>query len=145
MKIWTSNFSTTTLTFSRRPPCASPGLAPRARRSQGAGPLPAGTRPVHLWPVSLRTKILDLRGFDSSIILILRSGILMSMVNFQESLSQRILVWRILVWRLAVLVRVSSDDLMLSLSDTASFQQKHGKMGPAPGSFELFKGALGQG
>ena len=39
---------------------------------------------------NLRTKILDFRGFDSSIILILRGGILMSMGNSLESLSQAI-------------------------------------------------------
>ena len=39
---------------------------------------------------NLRTKVLDFRGFDSSIILILRGGILMSIGNFPESLSQAI-------------------------------------------------------
>ena len=37
---------------------------------------------------NLRTKILDLRGFDSSILLILRAGILTSRGIFPESLSQ---------------------------------------------------------
>ena len=50
----------------------------------------------------LRTKILDFGGFDSSRILILRGGILMSMWNFPESLSQGILVGIILVGRLGV-------------------------------------------
>ena len=35
-------------------------------------------------PANLRTKILDFRGFDSSIILILRDGFLMSKGDFQE-------------------------------------------------------------
>ena len=38
---------------------------------------------------NLRTKILDFRGFDSSRILILRGGILISIGNFPESLSRR--------------------------------------------------------
>ena len=47
---------------------------------------------------SLRTKIMDFRGFDSSGILISRGGIvLMSTGNFPESLSQRILAGTILV------------------------------------------------
>ena len=40
---------------------------------------------------NLRTEILDFRGFDSSIIVILRDGILRHMGNFPESLSQAIL------------------------------------------------------
>ena len=45
----------------------------------------------HCFPptANIRTKILDFRGFVSSIILILRGGILMSIGNFLESLSQR--------------------------------------------------------
>ena len=54
------------------------------------------------YTVNLRTKILDLRWFDSSRILILRGGILMSIGNFPESLSQAILVGRFLVGRLGV-------------------------------------------
>ena len=54
---------------------------------------------------NLRTKILDFRGFDSSIILIIRGWILMSTGNFPESLSQAILVGIILVGRLGALVR----------------------------------------
>ena len=49
---------------------------------------------------SLRNKILDVRGLDSSIILMLRVGILMSIGNFMEILSQRILAGIILVGRL---------------------------------------------
>ena len=46
---------------------------------------------------NLRTKILDFRGFDSSRILILSGGILVSIGDFPESLSQQILAGRILV------------------------------------------------
>ena len=45
---------------------------------------------------NLCTKILDFRGFDSSIILISRGGILMSIGAFPEMLSQRILLGRLL-------------------------------------------------
>ena len=48
---------------------------------------------------NLCTKILDFRGYDSSRILIQRSGILMSVGNFPESLSQQTLVGRILAGR----------------------------------------------
>ena len=41
---------------------------------------------------NLRTNIVDFRGFDSSIILILRGGILMSVGDFPESFSQAISV-----------------------------------------------------
>ena len=51
---------------------------------------------------NLRTKILDFRGFDSGRILISRGGILMSVGDFPEVLSQRILVGIILVGRLGV-------------------------------------------
>ena len=43
---------------------------------------------------NLCTKILDVRGLDSNIILIVRGGILMSIGNSPECLSQRILVSR---------------------------------------------------
>ena len=52
---------------------------------------------------NLRTKILDLIGFDSSIIFSLRGGIPRPIGNFMESLSQAILVVRTLVGRLGVL------------------------------------------
>ena len=48
---------------------------------------------------NLRAKILDCRGFDSSTILMLRGGILMSIGEFPESLSQAILAGIILVGR----------------------------------------------
>ena len=59
-----------------------------------------------LLTVNLRTKILDFRGFYTSIILSLRRGILMSIGKFPESLSQQILVGIILVGRLGVLHRL---------------------------------------
>ena len=52
---------------------------------------------------NLRTNIMDVRGFDSSIILILRGGILMSIENSPGSLSHAILVGIMLVGRLGVL------------------------------------------
>ena len=51
---------------------------------------------------NLRTKILDFRGFGSSVVLSLRGGVLMSIGNFPESLSQQILVAMLLVGRLGV-------------------------------------------
>ena len=51
---------------------------------------------------NLRTKILDFRGFDPNIILIVRGGILMPIGDFPESLSQGILVGMILLGRLGV-------------------------------------------
>ena len=53
---------------------------------------------------NLRTKTPDFRGFDSSRVLISRGGILMSVGNLLEALSQRILVGIILVGRLGVLL-----------------------------------------
>ena len=51
---------------------------------------------------NLRTNIMDFRGFDSSIILIIVGGILMSIGDFPESLSQAILAGIMLVGRLGV-------------------------------------------
>ena len=51
---------------------------------------------------SLRTRILDSGGFDSSRILMLRGGALMSKGNSPEVLSRRILVGIVLVGRLGV-------------------------------------------
>ena len=58
---------------------------------------------------NLRTKILDFRGSDSSRILILRGGILISIGNFPGNLSQAILVRRFLVGRVGVDVRAVGD------------------------------------
>ena len=51
---------------------------------------------------NIRTKILDFKGFDSSIVLMSRGGTLMSIGSFLESLSQQILAGIILVGRLGV-------------------------------------------
>ena len=49
---------------------------------------------------NLRTNIMDFRGFESSIIIILRGGILRPTGDFPESLGQAILVEIMLVGRL---------------------------------------------
>ena len=64
-------------------------------------------RQTHL-TANLRTRILNFRGLDSSLILILRCGILMSIGNFPESSSRQILAGIILVGRLGV--ELSSND-----------------------------------
>ena len=63
---------------------------------------------------NLRTRILDLGGFDSSRILTLRGGILMSIGDFPETLSQQI--WIILVGRLSVPVSVKTEPFHASPS-----------------------------
>ena len=76
--------------------------------------------PSHMWcaqvrvcacagTANLHTKILDFRGLDSSIILILRCGDLMLIGSILKSLSQRILVGIILVGRLGVRAWLSED------------------------------------
>ena len=57
---------------------------------------------------NLSTKILDVRGFDSSISLILRGGLIMSIGSFPEVLSQQILVVIILVGRFGVVTASTS-------------------------------------
>ena len=52
---------------------------------------------------NLPPDIVGLRGFNSSTILILRVGILMSIGNLPESWSQAMLVGTMLVWRLGVI------------------------------------------
>ena len=47
---------------------------------------------IIMFTANLPTNIVDFKGFDSSIILISRGGILMSVGDFPESLSQAILV-----------------------------------------------------
>ena len=59
-------------------------------------------RPAEVGPISVGTKILDFEGFNSSIILMLRGVILMSIGKFPDILSQAILVGIILVKRLGV-------------------------------------------
>ena len=51
---------------------------------------------------NLRTKILDFGGFDSSIIFIIRGGIMVSVGKVSAIWSREILVGLILVWRLGV-------------------------------------------
>ena len=60
------------------------------------------TNHIHL-AANRHTKILDVRGFYSNIIFILRGGIPMPIGDFPETLSQAILVGRILARRLGVL------------------------------------------
>ena len=70
-------------------------MGPTPGRCRGLGAGCAGT-------ANLRTKILDFRGLDSSIILSVSGGILRSIGNSPDMLSQRILVGIILVGRLGV-------------------------------------------
>ena len=76
---------------------------------------------------NLRTTILDFRGFDSSRILILRGGLLMSIGNFLESLSQAILVGIILVGRLTmtstIAIYIATCSTPTSCGDLAIFHQ----------------------
>ena len=60
------------------------------------------------------TNIVDFGGFDSSTILILRGGILMSIGDFPESLSQAMLVGVMLVGRLCVF-KISTDLVLVYL------------------------------
>ena len=61
-------------------------------------------QPLMRWDptANLRTNIMDFRGFDSSIILILRGGIPRPIGDFPESLSQAMLVGVMLVGGLGV-------------------------------------------
>ena len=58
---------------------------------------------------NLRTNIVDFRGFDSSIILILRLGIFVPIGDFPEDLSQAILAGIMLVGKLGVLLEISNS------------------------------------
>ena len=75
---------------------------------------------------NLRTKILDLRGFDSSIILNLRGGTIMSIGEVPESLSQAFVVGISLVGRLGVRCasRVLHAELLLLLAQARRGQQR---------------------
>ena len=68
---------------------------------------------------NLRTETLDFRGFDSIRILSLRGGVLMSIGDFPETLSQEILAGRILVGRLGV--APSSRQLSMQTSARTGF------------------------
>ena len=63
----------------------------------------------HEHTANLPTNIVDLRGVESSIILIIRGGIPWPIGDFPESLSQAILVGVMLVGRLGVLDVVKRD------------------------------------
>ena len=70
---------------------------------------------LHYGTASLRTKILDLRGFDSRGIFILRGGIPRPTGDLPESLGQRILVGTILVERLGICCGCRRRRCLLSL------------------------------
>ena len=73
---------------------------PHGMETGGGEEEPEAFAPPHdlrLFAANLPTKIQDFRGFDSSIILTLRGGILMSIGNSPDILSQLILVGRFLV------------------------------------------------
>ena len=74
-----------------------PGVQGRGRGSRSAPRLH-----MHRCMANLRTNIMDFRGVDSSIILILRGGIPRPIGNFPEHLSQAILVGIMLVGRLGM-------------------------------------------
>ena len=63
---------------------------------------PMRAKALILCTPNLPTNIVDSRGFDSSIILIQRGGILMSIGDSPESLSQAMSVGEMLVGRLGV-------------------------------------------
>ena len=79
----------------RRPRCWPPPSAADLGEMGGAPRNPAPT-------ANLRTKIVDFRGFDSSIMLILRGGISRPIGDFPETLRQSMLVGIMLVWKLGV-------------------------------------------
>ena len=81
---------------SAKPLPESPRSSPEATGSTRYATAPSGGT------ADLRTKTLDFRGFDSSRILILRGGILMSIGNFPERFSRATFVGMILVGRLDV-------------------------------------------
>ena len=109
---------------------------------------------------NLRTKILDFGGFDSGRILSLRGGIPRPLGSLPESLSQATSVGTILVGRLGVpggalhalsfkrARRYSRSELFpevrsAQLRAYGQFSNvQSGRMGPAPGRFELSKDML---
>ena len=73
-------------------------------RSDNSGGGPKGLADAMVKTMAnLRTKILDFRGFDTSIILILRGGVLVCIGGFPEIVSQRILAGMILAGGLGAL------------------------------------------
>ena len=63
------------------------------------------------------TNIVDFRGFDSSTILIVRGGILVSIGDFPESLSQAVLVGTMLVGGLDVMILIMITDNIIMITD----------------------------
>ena len=57
-----------------------------------------------LHTANLHASIMDFRGLDSSIILILRGGILMSIGNIPESLSHAILILILILIHIQILI-----------------------------------------
>ena len=77
--------------------CARSVLAIRRSRISKGGsriPEPMAYLDLGVLMANLHTKILDFGGFDSSLILVLRGGILMSVGNFFDLSSEHILVGR---------------------------------------------------
>ena len=83
---------------------SAPGRAGR-RRALVRGSEPRGLGREASPTPNLPTEILDFTGFDSSGVLILRCGILMSIGYFPEMVSQQILVGVILVGGLGLTLR----------------------------------------
>ena len=65
-----------------------------------------------------RSNIMDFRGFDSGVILIVRGGIPRPIGNFPESLSQAILIGIMLVGRLGVVMLVTATALSTATHKT---------------------------
>ena len=93
-----------------------PALRAPALRAPALRALERQRTSLRMGTANLRTKILDFRGLDSSRILILRGGILMSIGNFPEIVSQPVLAGMILVGRLGVLHRALGERLLQALS-----------------------------
>ena len=80
------------------PPRRFGGASMNRRRSQRRAILWAVMKPSRFGGTpNLPTNIVDFRELDSSIMLITRGGILMSIGDFSESLSRAMLVWTMLV------------------------------------------------
>ena len=84
------------------PVSAFSGLAPSGLMARPSRKVPSMLR-ITRHTVNLPTNIADFRGFNSSMILMLRGGILMSIGNSPESLSQAMLVGIMLVGGFGIL------------------------------------------
>ena len=69
-----------------------------------------------MYTANLPTTVVDFRGFDSSVILNLRGGILRYVGQFPENLSQAMLVGIMLVGSLGVISRTATISLAASSS-----------------------------